>query len=242
MTVIAIRQSEAVEQTQKRIAEGGADDLKEKLDRYQRRTCDASGTGPHRQSTAGPLWTGNFHSGLRLPRLGEGVCWLRIPQASHHPRKQPSGSMIRSSRERLLTSLEVWFVMDGARSGFADILGGCRSRRVSQRVPESRVTNWLCCLKHFEGSLSQSQPVWFAIGQGTNRKMDRSSPGASTAQRTPSQTEQFSTPHGTWAALDEANDKESAPRRCRVVPGRPCGAAGQRGGMEQSWVSSEAFG
>ncbi len=203
--------SEAEEQIKKRIDEGGADDLREKFGRYQvdlamlreldqidnHRWTVVNGKLPL-WSEIDPLWVKAFAGyGIRPGITSPQEAALRIKE-----------SLIW---EQLLISLEVWLVADDYDRVLRNILTTADPDEFRNKT---RVTSYQLAVlsQAFLGKPLQPQPVWFAIGQATNRKMDRALREhllLSALQAKPNSFQILM----ELAALDEANDKESGPRR-----------------------------
>ncbi|MCE9561311.1 MAG: tetratricopeptide repeat protein [Planctomycetes bacterium] len=170
----AERAEELLSQVEKRIVEGGADDLESQFAHFRR----------------------EFNTLKELDRLdnarwalvnGQVAEWKEIaPQFAKvfsdygiKPGGRPGEAIQRLNasliRTRLLTSLEIWFVADGRSTGLRAILSAADPDDFRN---QARLTSYQLAAVAwaFRGKKPPTQqPVWFAVAHGDDSKADRDS-------------------------------------------------------------------
>ena len=163
--------AEAFEQAQKRIGEGGADDLKEALDRCRLdltmlrqldqidddRWSIVDGKRSSWEAMA-PRWAAAF--------AGYGIApgTTSVEEAA----RRINDALIR---ERLLTSLEVWFVV-GRDPVLRRILALADPDEFRNEARGTNYSTAVLSLALQGKPVPPVQPVWFAIGHGEDRAVD----------------------------------------------------------------------
>ena len=160
---------QALAQAEKRLAEGGADDLRGRLERCRIELVmlrELDRIDDFRWSSV---------DGRYPPQQLIARSWAEAMDRYGVPSGTPAIEVARRInesliRERLLTIVELWFALDGRRQlGLRRIL---ELADPDEFRNEARATGYARALlsRAFRGKpLPSSQPVWFAIGHGQNR-------------------------------------------------------------------------
>lgn len=166
------RAADALNEAGRRIAEGRVDDLGIRLD--QCRADHATLRELNRIDDA--RWM--FNDG-QLPPVGTVVLWLvtefrRYGVVPGRTPSQEAAERINSSaiRERLLTSLEVWFVLGGRDPMVREILAAADPDEFRNAA---RYTSYSRAAGQWEARhrpVPAEQPGWFAVAHGDDRSLD----------------------------------------------------------------------
>ncbi|MBA4067689.1 MAG: hypothetical protein C0501_29090 [Isosphaera sp.] len=200
----------ALAEAARRVAEGGLDDFRPRLDRADRelallRTLDA--IDDSRWTVVGGKPPPH---GFAVPRWREAFAGYGVAPGTTHPGEaagRVNGSLVRG---RLLTALEVWFVAtrDAEVRAVLSAADPDEFRDAARTTDYSRaVLVWA-----FRGRAPGPQPVWFAVAHGAEKLLDRGSRDA--LLRDAHQVRPDSFPLLMELGTEDAtNNKESAGRR-----------------------------